>query len=140
MDNLTLQKIAAEVVNIEKVLAVLQKYSNKNDLSELELAGLATYMHNFYNGIENIVKQILKSQKITLKDSPSWHRDLLLLAMNNNIISSDSYENLLKFLSFRHYLVHSYSFVLDAKELKVLQDMAAGVWIDFKSHIEKIQN
>jgi len=140
MDNLTQQKIDAEMINIEKVLEVLHKYSNKNDLSELELAGLATYMHNFYNGVENIVKQTLKSQKINMKDSPSWHRDLLLLAKNNDIISNDLFENLLKFLSFRHFLVHSYSFILDAKELKVLQDMIATVWLDFKSHIQKIKN
>ena len=136
MNKLDIDKINAETENVEKVISVIEKYSNREDLSELELAGLATYIHNFYNGVENIIKQILKSKNVTFKDSPSWHRDLLLSASENNIISEEFYEVLLKFLSFRHFFVHSYSFILDYKELKSLIDIMPDIWSSFKSQID----
>jgi len=98
MDNLLSRKIEVEVENIEKVLSIIEKYKNKS-YSELELAGIATYIHNFYNGIENIIKQILKSKNINLSNSYSWHRDILLQSKKENIIDDNLYNDLLKILN-----------------------------------------
>jgi len=49
-------RVNAEIINIERVLQELPSFDKLHTLSTLELAGVATLLHNFYNGIENIIK------------------------------------------------------------------------------------
>lgn len=136
MDKLFIKKIDAEIENVERVIVVLNKYKGRKKLSELELAGIATYIHNFYNGTENILKHILLNKKIKIEDSPSWHRELLIQSLKNKIINDKLNDSLLKFLSFRHFFIHSYSFILDPKELRSLLDIIFDTWNEFKIQIK----
>ncbi len=58
------QRVEAEFENIEKLLSELPAGSSYSQLSVLERAGLATVIHNFYNGIENVLKQIIRHRGI----------------------------------------------------------------------------
>jgi hypothetical protein len=49
-------KIKLEMDNISTVLSELEKVDDISTLSMLELAGVATFLHNVYNGVENILK------------------------------------------------------------------------------------
>jgi len=51
-------KIAAEIENVEKALENLKEATDRKIKSTVELAAMATFLHNIYNGIENILKQI----------------------------------------------------------------------------------
>ena len=82
------EKLNAEFENIEQALNEIPVYTQLPNLSILELAGIATLLHNCYNGIENILKQIFIARDISLPTGSSWHKDLLNNAVDNNIISS----------------------------------------------------
>ena len=81
------EKVESEFANIEKTLASLPPASQLHALSILELAGVAALLHSFYNGIENILKQVLVCQGGELPQGDSWHRDLVNLAMERSIVS-----------------------------------------------------
>jgi len=49
-------RVRAEIENINDTLEELPDYKKLPRLSKLELAGVATLLHNNYNGIENILK------------------------------------------------------------------------------------
>lgn len=99
------EKIEAEYENIEQALNEMPIHTQLPNLSILELAGVATFLHNFYNGIENILKQIFIARNISLPTGNSWHKDLLNDAADNNIISSKAKAMLKEYLAFRHFLV-----------------------------------
>ncbi len=89
MDKLS-QKINAELENIDEVFNEIPPHTKLPYLSTLELAGVAALLHNFYNGIENILKQILLSKDIIIPDGKSWHKELLEISVRNKIISEEN--------------------------------------------------
>ncbi|MBI5055627.1 MAG: hypothetical protein HZB61_03295 [Nitrospirae bacterium] len=111
----------AEFENIDTVLYQLKALLKPEaGYSIAELAAVATFIHNFYNGAENILKRIFSYRRIELRDTPTWHKDILKAAADIGIISDDLYNALSNYLSFRHFFVHSYSFTLRWEELKPL--------------------
>lgn len=101
------QKIQVELENIDELFKEMPLHINLPKLSTLELTGVAALLHNFYNGIENILKQIFVSQRISVPDGQSWHKDLLEKAENEGIISDECKIHLGKYLAFRHSFSHA---------------------------------
>ena len=136
MDNLS-KRILAEKENIEEALANLDKALKRKKKSVIELAAIATFLHNIYNGIENIIKQILKSEKIMVEKSDTWHKDLLNLSVTNKIISVTLSDELYEYLTFRHFFVHAYGFMLEEDQLQDLANNIQNIWSKFLLEIEK---
>jgi hypothetical protein len=132
----------AEFENIETVNAELWSVveSGKTEYSIAELAAIATFLHNIYSGVENILKRVLRANLVKVEDSPTWHKDMLKTSSDIEIISNDLYVDLSDYLSFRHFFVHAYSFTLKWEELKPLIDRLEGVLNKFKSSIYKYIN
>ena len=112
----------AELENIDGVLVELVQLiiPGKKLYSTVELAAMATFLHNCYNGIENILKRILLQARKEAKNTPTWHQDLLNSALQQGIIDSHLHERLAVYLSFRHFFIHAYSFSLKWEEMEPL--------------------
>jgi uncharacterized protein YutE (UPF0331/DUF86 family) len=103
--------------------------------SIVELAAISTFLHNSYNGMENIVKQCLASKNITIEQDNSWHKRVVQTAQDNNIITAATADKLYEYLAFRHFFVHSYSFRLEEAQLATLVESLPAVWREFVSEI-----
>jgi len=131
------EKVEAEFENIEHTLNEMPAYTQLSNLSILELAGVATLIHNFYNGIENILKQIFIALNLSLPAGDSWHKDLLNNAVENNIISSKAKEKLKEYLAFRHFFSHAYALDLYPERMEPLVERCEETYLFFKDEINK---
>ncbi len=130
------RKIAAEKENVEKALDNLQDAMGRKVKSTIELAAIATFLHNIYNGIENILKQVLKAKGIEIPKSETSHKDLLELSVSIGIIPAKLSDQLYEYLTFRHFFVHSYGFMLEHNHLQDLSENILDVWLQFVSAVE----
>jgi len=129
------EKIEAEYENIDKLISELPVKDNLPFLQFLELAGVATILHNFYNGMENILKLLLKEKNIPLPEGVSWHKELLKLAVQHKIISESTMFKLGEYLAFRHFFSHAYALDLYAEKLEPLVENIRETYSDFKKDI-----
>lgn len=104
----------------------------------IELAAIATFLHNIYNGIENILKQVLKAKGIKIAKTETWHKDLLDASVSNGIIGEELSDKLYEYLTFRHFFIHAYGFMLEEAPLERLSDNIPNIWSDFLTSIGKL--
>ena len=109
-------KINLDLENIDRVFAELPNHDVLHKLSLLELAGVATLLHNFYNGVENILKRILLEKGISIPQGSAWHKELLNLSEQEHIITQSTKKQLGEFLAFRHFFSHPYALDLYAEK------------------------
>jgi len=130
-------RIEAEYEAIENTLSALPDRP-LSTLTQLEIAGVAALLHNFYNGIENIVKQVFQQKAYPIPQGESWHRDLLLAAAEKNIISHPLLNHLKPYLAFRHYFSHAYALELFPERMEPLAKDAVALFKEFKQQIDKM--
>jgi len=126
------QQILAEKQNVEEALDNLNIALDRTNKSTIELAAIGTFLHNIYNGIENILKQITHLKGIEIPKSESWHKDLINLSVSKGIISEELSDQLYEYLTFRHFFIHSYGFMLEEKHL---EGLATNIWVQFVTEI-----
>jgi len=132
-----IRKIAAERQNVEQALRYLGEARARELRSPVELAAMATFLHNIYNGIENILNQILKAKGVRVARSEIWHKDVLEAAVHHGLISETLADRLYEYLTFRHFFIHGYGFMLDDAQLRPLADDIGGIWEQFVGAIER---
>lgn len=124
------ERIVAELENIDRILARLPPAKDLPGLSELELAGVAALVHSYYNGAENILKQVLQARELPLPTGESWHTELIKIASGGGVLSEQTAQGMREYLAFRHFFTHAYAFDIDPQRLEPLvvglRDVDAG--------------
>lgn len=82
------------------------------------------------------MKQVLKAEGGLITKSNTWHKDLLSASVSQKIISEQLSNKLYEYLTFRHFFVHGYGFMLEDAPLADLANEAPAVWAQFISEIE----
>ena len=134
------KQILAEKQNVEEALDNLNIALDIKNKSTIELAAIGTFLHNIYNGIENILKQITHLRGIEIHKSESWHKDLINLSVSKGIISEELSDRLYEYLTFRHFFIHSYGFMLEEKHLEGLAKNIHDIWARFVAEISSSLN
>lgn len=131
------KQILAEKENVEMALNNLKEAMARAERSVIELSAIATFLHNIYNGIENILKQVLITKGINVPKSETWHKDLLDYSRFHGIITEGTSDKLREYLAFRHSFVHGYGFKLRKGPLEELSNNIPEVWAQFLIEIKK---
>jgi hypothetical protein len=91
---------------------------SREDLPVYDRAAVGYFLHNFYNGCENIFRAVARFFENDVGPG-SWHADLLkrmklsIEGYRPAVIDEELYGLLEDFRGFRHVFRHSYSFELD---------------------------
>lgn len=139
------EDIMGEQESIEDILHRLQHIQaefNSQKKDYVTEPAMGTYLMNFYNGVENIIKRASKVYYHTMPRGNNWHKDLLLLAANppNNkeaIITEGIAMRLGPYMKFRHRFISGYGFQLESEKMAELISNCNDLWNDIKNSIEQ---
>lgn len=126
---------------IERLLKAKENF-NPQKQDNLTEPAMGTYLMNFYNGIENILKRISKEYYSIMPTGNSWHKELLNLSYNAPegkiaIFDQGIVERLVPYRNFRHRFISGYGFQLKGeKMLELIADIEI-VWSDVKRAISE---
>lgn len=137
-------KISFEIGQIDELLATYSELLEETQSKTPDLVkttALASVLHSFYNGIENIFLAVAKNIDRKVPKTAQWHRDLLTLMTKGTtrrepVLTPDTANLLADYLGFRHYYRHSYSFFLEWEELERLVTPLDDVWTRVKIELE----
>ena len=138
-----LNKIKFEIKQVDKLLNKYEDLIRKCKEKEpelVELTALASVLHSFYNGIENIFSLIAKGVDESKPKGSNWHKKLLIQMTESKdsreaIFSEELKDEIKDYLGFRHFYRHSYSFYLDWNEMKELILSIFDTWNKIKENL-----
>jgi hypothetical protein len=134
------EKVASQVqFAIGQIDQLLETYTDLLDRAQksppdlVEVTALASVLHSFYNGLENIFLSIAKGVDAQVPTGAHWHRDLLTqmaepTSGRGPVLTPEMVSRLADYLGFRHFYRHSYTFCLEWDELEKLVTSLAEVW------------
>jgi len=121
---------------------VISKIRGIKDLkiTEVNTAATATYLMNFYNGIENIMKRCAKEYYGKIPKGDDWHKQLLLQSNLHHkskisLFEQETVDKLYNYLTFRHFFIHGYGFKLNWEKMESLVENIDELWKDIKRQL-----
>ena len=124
---------------IERLLKAKESFHPQRQ-DYLAEPAMGTYLMNFYNGIENILKRISKEYYSIMPTGNSWHKELLNLSYNAPkgkiaIFDQGIVEKLVTYRNFRHRFISGYGFQLKGEKMLELIDNIESLWDEVKKAI-----
>ena len=128
MWNETFSQINQEFLNLHRLVdssrSLIEKVKNQEP-DHTELLALASILHSFYMGFENIFKRIAQQIDGKFDKTDSWHVDLLESMIEATekrapILTPNIKRRLRFYLGFRHVFRSHYSYDLNWSKMKPL--------------------
>jgi len=131
-----------QVEHLFESYADLLERTRKKAPDLVEITAVASVLHSFYNGLENIFLSIAKGIDRDVPAEAQWHRNLLTRMTETTlsrgpVLAVDTAHRLADYLAFRHFYRHSYSFFLEWDELEKLVTPLAGIWEQTKDELQQ---
>lgn len=138
------RQIEIEQQQLSRLLATHQKLLGRCKSVEPgpdEIAALASILHSFYTGIENLFKRIASEIDQSVPRGEYWHSDLLERMTQSSpkrpaVISESLSETLQQYLDFRHVFRHAYSFELHWNKMAPLVHNIEDLYQRLKQELE----
>ena len=146
LDDKVKVKIEHEISRIDKQIAEAKPLLNLCAVREpdfVEITATAQILHSFYNGIESVVLLFLKNFDEKIPNDNKWHKTVLEMAFGKNIkkvniINDDIKDKMEDYLSYRHFIRHSYSSELEWNDMEQLVNELEEIWKMLKANFEKV--
>jgi hypothetical protein len=138
-------KVFYEINEIDRLLDAgkpLLDLCKTKELDFIELSAAGLLLQSFYNGIENILKLIIKNYDGKLPNSFKWHMELLENSFSSNdnrknIFRKDLMATLEDYLKFRHFIRNSYGYRLEWERMEELINDIHNNWEIIKEDINR---
>jgi hypothetical protein len=106
-----------------------------------ERSACGALLHAFYNGVENIFKNVAQSRDEAIPRTGDWHASLLermsLAHEKTGMIDGPLAERLKEYLRFRHFFRHAYVFDIRWEKMSPLLDDLETLRATFESQIRQ---
>lgn len=147
-DDRFLRRLSAELLSeLGRIERLMEEYGNFLDryagrMDEYLLRVKASFMADFYMGVEKILEVISEELNGGAPRGEGWHKRLLhsmtleIKGTRPAVISDDLYHDLLQFLGFRHVVRQAYGFQLDPARLEELEKRFNTTWKRFSREIK----
>ena len=149
MPEKVVSQINFEIEQIEQLFISYADLLNKINPNLVEVTAIASVLHSFYNGIENIFLSVAKGIDENVPKGEQCHKNLLIQMTQHtlkreSVILDETAQALSEYLAFRHFYRHSYSFFLKWEEMEHLVRSIRKIWIqlkeEFKIFTKKLSN
>lgn len=111
------------------------------EVTNWEKTAASAYLAQFYTGVENILKRIIRFYNVSLSKTDTWHIDLFnrfcspsekpLPALFDKSLKTD----LIGFRKFRHVVHHGYGFQLDWDRLIAGIEKVEDIFLRFRTRV-----
>ncbi len=129
-----------EIDELFRSFAELLATERDSKPSLIEMSALASTLHSFYNGLENIFSRIAKEIDGFVPAGEDSHRALLRQMTEPNpereaVLTAAAATDAAEYLSFRHYYRHGYTQHLNWEKLEKLTSPLPTVWQQLKAEV-----
>lgn len=139
------EQVAVERAQIDQLFEAYQAAISKSSRLEpdfIELSALASMLHSFYTGVENIFKRIALEIDGDIPSGYTSHSDLLTAMVRSTssrpqVISEELHLRLSAYLSFRHVFRHAYSFQLEWDKMRDLVLQSQATWQQLQTELDR---
>jgi hypothetical protein len=139
------EQVAVEQAQIDELFEAYRVAIRKSSQQEpdfIERSALATMLHSFYTGIENIFKRVALEIDGDIPSGSASHSDLLTAMTRTTpsrppVISEELHLRLSAYLSFRHVFRHAYSFQLEWDKMRDLVLQSQATWQQLQTELDR---